>query len=115
MIDRIFIPTVNRVNDQITLSNIPKSLMDRVTLVVQSWERKKYKYDVDYLVLPKEINLDDRLCLSKSRKIIYEGVEIEDDVFLGPSMVFTNVINPRSFIVRKDEFKKTLLNNTTLK
>lgn len=109
MIDRIFIPTVNRVNDQITLSNIPKSLIDRVTLVVQSWEIKKYKYDVDYLVLPKEINLDDRLCLSKSRKIIYEGVEIEDDVFLGPSMVFTNVINPRSFIVRKDEFKKTLL------
>ncbi len=40
---------------------------------------------------------------------IYEGVEIEDDVFLGPSMVFTNVINPRSFIIRKEEFKKTLI------
>jgi len=40
---------------------------------------------------------------------IYEGVEIEDDVFLGPSMVFTNIINPRSFIVRREEFKKTLL------
>ena len=40
---------------------------------------------------------------------IYEGVEIEDDVFLGPSMVFTNVINPRAFIIRRDEFKKTLL------
>lgn len=40
---------------------------------------------------------------------IYEGVECEDDVFLGPSMVFTNVINPRAFIVRRDEFKKTLL------
>jgi UDP-2-acetamido-3-amino-2,3-dideoxy-glucuronate N-acetyltransferase len=40
---------------------------------------------------------------------VYEGVEIEDDVFLGPSMVFTNVLNPRAFIVRKDEFKKTLL------
>lgn len=40
---------------------------------------------------------------------IYEGVECEDDVFLGPSMVFTNVINPRAFIVRKEEFKKTLL------
>ena len=40
---------------------------------------------------------------------IYEGVEIEDDVFLGPSMVFTNVINPRSAVSRKDEFKKTLL------
>jgi len=40
---------------------------------------------------------------------IYEGVEIEDDVFLGPSCVFTNVTNPRAFIVRKQEFKKTLL------
>jgi UDP-2-acetamido-3-amino-2,3-dideoxy-glucuronate N-acetyltransferase len=40
---------------------------------------------------------------------IYEGAEIEDDVFLGPSMVFTNVINPRAFIQRKEEFKKTLL------
>lgn len=40
---------------------------------------------------------------------IYDGVECEDEVFLGPSMVFTNVINPRSFIVRRDEFKKTLL------
>lgn len=40
---------------------------------------------------------------------IYEGVECEDDVFLGPSMVFTNVTNPRAFIVRRDEFKKTLL------
>jgi len=40
---------------------------------------------------------------------IYEGVEIEDDVFLGPSMVFTNVINPRAFVARREEFKKTLL------
>lgn len=38
---------------------------------------------------------------------IYTGVTIEDDVFLGPSMVFTNVINPRSFIERKSEFRKT--------
>jgi UDP-2-acetamido-3-amino-2,3-dideoxy-glucuronate N-acetyltransferase len=40
---------------------------------------------------------------------IYTGVECEDDVFLGPSMVFTNVINPRSAIVRKDQYKKTLV------
>lgn len=40
---------------------------------------------------------------------IYEGVEVEDDVFLGPSMVFTNVTNPRSFIVRREEFKKTIM------
>lgn len=40
---------------------------------------------------------------------IYAGVVCEDDVFLGPSMVFTNVINPRGFIERKDEFKGTLV------
>ena len=40
---------------------------------------------------------------------IYEGVVVEDDVFLGPSMVFTNVTNPRAFIIRREEFKKTLL------
>ncbi|MCB9554627.1 MAG: N-acetyltransferase [Deltaproteobacteria bacterium] len=40
---------------------------------------------------------------------IYHGVEIEDDVFLGPSMVFTNVINPRAFISRKDAFRSTLV------
>lgn len=38
---------------------------------------------------------------------IFTGVICEDDVFLGPSMVFTNVINPRSAIERKDQFKKT--------
>jgi len=40
---------------------------------------------------------------------VYNGVEIEDDVFCGPSMVFTNVINPRAFIERKHEFRKTLV------
>jgi len=40
---------------------------------------------------------------------IYTGVVIEDDAFLGPSMVFTNVINPRSFVNRKDEFRPTLI------
>lgn len=40
---------------------------------------------------------------------IYEGVICEDDVFLGPSMVLTNVINPRSAISRKHEFRQTLI------
>ncbi len=40
---------------------------------------------------------------------IYEGVELEDDVFCGPSMVFTNVINPRSAVSRKDEYRRTLV------
>jgi UDP-2-acetamido-3-amino-2,3-dideoxy-glucuronate N-acetyltransferase len=40
---------------------------------------------------------------------VYTGVVCEDDVFLGPSMVFTNVINPRSAVVRKNEYKPTIL------
>ena len=40
---------------------------------------------------------------------IYEGVELEDDVFCGPSMVFTNVLNPRSHVSRKHEYQRTLV------
>ena len=40
---------------------------------------------------------------------VYEGVTLEDNVFCGPSMVFTNVINPRSHVTRKDEYQQTLV------
>ncbi len=40
---------------------------------------------------------------------LYTGVIVEDEVFLGPSMVFTNVINPRSGIERKDQYRKTIV------
>lgn len=40
---------------------------------------------------------------------VYANVEVEDDCFLGPSMVFTNVVNPRAFVERKNEFKNTLV------
>jgi UDP-2-acetamido-3-amino-2,3-dideoxy-glucuronate N-acetyltransferase len=40
---------------------------------------------------------------------IYDNVEIQDDVFCGPSMVFTNVVNPRSFIKRKNEYLDTII------
>lgn len=55
-----------------------------------------------------------RVVLGRNVKVqnnvsIYSGVICEDDVFLGPSMVFTNVINPRSAIIRKDEYQETLV------
>src|SRR5271157_4761564 len=40
---------------------------------------------------------------------VYTGCILEDDVFCGPSMVFTNVVNPRSHVIRKDEYKTTLV------
>jgi UDP-2-acetamido-3-amino-2,3-dideoxy-glucuronate N-acetyltransferase len=48
-------------------------------------------------------------CKIQNNVSVYEGVTLEDDVFCGPSMVFTNVFNPRSSIVRKDEYRKTLV------
>jgi UDP-2-acetamido-3-amino-2,3-dideoxy-glucuronate N-acetyltransferase len=40
---------------------------------------------------------------------IYDAVTLEDDVFCGPSMVFTNVVNPRSHVIRKSEYKRTVV------
>jgi UDP-2-acetamido-3-amino-2,3-dideoxy-glucuronate N-acetyltransferase len=65
-------------------------------------------------ILGQNIYIDKNVSIGNRVKIqnnvsVYNGVTIEDDVFLGPSVVFTNVINPRSFIERKDEFKATLI------
>src|SRR5215468_654997 len=48
-------------------------------------------------------------CKIQNNVSIYEGVELEEDVFCGPSMVFTNVVNPRSHVSRKNEYKRTLV------
>lgn len=48
-------------------------------------------------------------CKVQNNVSIYTGVECEDGVFLGPSCVFTNVINPRAFIERKSEYRKTVV------
>ena len=50
-----------------------------------------------------------RNCKIQNNVSIYEGVELEDDVFCGPSMVFTNVVNPRSHVSRKHEYRRTLV------
>jgi UDP-2-acetamido-3-amino-2,3-dideoxy-glucuronate N-acetyltransferase len=48
-------------------------------------------------------------CKIQNNVSIYEGVELERDVFCGPSMVFTNVMNPRSHVSRKHEYRRTLV------
>jgi UDP-2-acetamido-3-amino-2,3-dideoxy-glucuronate N-acetyltransferase len=48
-------------------------------------------------------------CKIQNNVSLYTGVVLEDDVFCGPSMVFTNVFNPRSEIARKDEYRSTLV------
>lgn len=63
-------------------------------------------------VLGQNVFVGNKAVLGNNVKVqnnvsVYEGVVCEDDVFLGPSMVFTNVVNPRSAVNRKEEFKKT--------
>lgn len=48
-------------------------------------------------------------CKIQNNVSLYTGVVLEDHVFCGPSMVFTNVVNPRSEVIRKDEYKPTLV------
>jgi UDP-2-acetamido-3-amino-2,3-dideoxy-glucuronate N-acetyltransferase len=48
-------------------------------------------------------------CRIQNNVSVYDLVELEDHVFCGPSMVFTNVVNPRAHVSRKDEFKRTLV------
>ena len=62
--------------------------------------------------LGQNVVVSPRVKLGKNAKVqnnvsIYTGVVCEDDVFLGPSMVFTNVFNPRSAVIRKDEYRET--------
>ena len=68
----------------------------------------------DHCTIGQNVMISANVVLGNNVKVqnnvsIYEGVICEDDVFLGPSMVFTNVINPRSAIVRRHQFKTTLV------
>lgn len=65
-------------------------------------------------VIGQNCSIGPKIKIGKGVKIqnnvsLYEGVLCEDHVFIGPSVVFTNVLNPRSFINRKNEFKTTTL------
>jgi UDP-2-acetamido-3-amino-2,3-dideoxy-glucuronate N-acetyltransferase len=60
------------------------------------------------VVISPEVVIGDNVKIQNNVSV-YTGVILEDDVFCGPSMVFTNVINPRSHVVRKNEYKCTLV------
>lgn len=64
--------------------------------------------------LGQNVNVGGKAVIGNGVKIqnnvsVYDDVIVEDGVFLGPSMVFTNVINPRAFVQRKDEYRRTVL------
>ena len=60
------------------------------------------------VVISPEVVIGDNVKIQNNVSV-YTGVVLEDDVFCGPSMVFTNVINPRSHVSRKDEYRATLV------
>ncbi|MDB3862209.1 acetyltransferase [Flavobacteriaceae bacterium] len=60
------------------------------------------------VVISSNVILGDNVKIQNNVSV-YTGVICEDDVFLGPSMVFTNISNPRSAIVRRDKYKKTVV------
>lgn len=68
----------------------------------------------DQCILGQNVFVGAKVVLGSRVKVqnnvsLYEGVICEDDVFIGPGAVFTNVVNPRSFVERKSEFKKTVI------
>jgi UDP-2-acetamido-3-amino-2,3-dideoxy-glucuronate N-acetyltransferase len=60
------------------------------------------------VVVSPDVRLGDN-CKIQNNVSLYTGVILEDHVFCGPSMVFTNVVNPRSEVIRRDEYKRTLV------
>ena len=64
------------------------------------------------VMIGPEVTIGDR-CKIQNNVSVYKGVTLEDEVFCGPSCVFTNVITPRAFIERKQEFKSTLVKRGT--
>jgi len=88
MIEKIYIPTACRVNNQVTYNNLPKELQEKVVFVVQEWERDQYHYDAEYIVLPPEIKIGAKNALSRTRKIIYNIAKNERYAMLDDDLHF---------------------------
>jgi UDP-2-acetamido-3-amino-2,3-dideoxy-glucuronate N-acetyltransferase len=98
----------------------PTAVIDEGSTIEEGTKIWHFSHVMPGCVIGKNCNLGQNVVVSpgvtlgnnvkvQNNVSIYTGVICEDDVFLGPSMVFTNVMNPRSFVARKDEYKKTLV------
>ena len=98
----------------------PSSIVDDNCTIGEGTKIWHFSHVMSGSIIGKNCNLGQNVVVSpkvilgnnvrvQNNVSIYEGVICEDDVFLGPSMVLTNVINPRSAISRKEEYKKTLI------
>tara|TARA_Y100000996_G_C22546237_1_gene651958 strand:- start:7 stop:582 length:576 start_codon:yes stop_codon:yes gene_type:complete len=96
------------------------SFIDKTASIGEGSKIWHFSHIMNNSIIGNNCNIGQNVVVSPNSKIgnnvkvqnnvsIYPGVECEDFVFLGPSMVFTNVINPRSEIVRRDKFLKTIV------
>lgn len=98
----------------------PTAIIDKPCQIGAGTKIWHFSHVMANSVMGKECNLGQNVLISSGVRLgdnvkiqnnvsVYTGVELEDDVFCGPSMVFTNVFNPRSHINRKNEYRKTLV------
>lgn len=98
----------------------PSSIIDEGCVIGEGTKIWHFSHIMSGAIIGKNCNLGQNVVVSpkvvlgnnvrvQNNVSIYEGVICEDDVFLGPSMVLTNVINPRSAVSRKAEYKTTLI------
>tara|TARA_B110000908_G_C10157852_1_gene404526 strand:+ start:64 stop:642 length:579 start_codon:yes stop_codon:yes gene_type:complete len=94
------------------------AVIDQGSIIGRGTKIWHFSHIMSNAIIGKECNIGQNVVVSpgvvlgnnvkvQNNVSIYTGVTCEDDVFLGPSMVFTNVINPRSAIIRREEFMKT--------
>lgn len=98
----------------------PTSVIDEGSIIGKGVKIWHFSHIMPHCIIGDQCNIGQNVVISpevvlgKNVKVqnnvsIYTGVICEDDVFLGPSMVFTNVINPRSAVNRKDQYAKTVV------
>ncbi len=98
----------------------PSSIVDENCTIGEGTHIWHFSHIMNGAVIGKNCNLGQNVVIGnnvilgnnvriQNNVSVYEGVICEDDVFLGPSVVLTNVINPRSAISRKDQYKTTLI------
>lgn len=98
----------------------PTAIIDEPCTIGEGSKIWHFSHIMQNCELGKKCNIGQNVVISPGVKLgnnvkvqnnvsIYTGVECEDDVFLGPSMVFTNIVNPRSAIIRRDQYVKTLV------
>jgi UDP-2-acetamido-3-amino-2,3-dideoxy-glucuronate N-acetyltransferase len=96
----------------------PSSIIDSGASIGEGTRIWHFCHIMPLAVIGKNCNIGQNVFIDNGVKVgngvkiqnnvsLYNGVELADDVFIGPSVVFTNVINPRSAIERKDEFRAT--------